>query len=425
MIIGDDDDNTGVAYRLAWNGGMQNYDNTSSFGDCNLGELSCGCISLYNETTGDVVLRNPTDEPSKYVGTYNVDAGYDMMFRKDMQSTVSWADTEFPSGVAMIGGDPIPVTTGKYRVEFDCISGEYTFVVDEDQTAMADYTGTPPTIDGDLSEFSLDYGQDAGNVTGEETPNNTMTWGTLWDENYLYIGVKVVDAVVEWNNEGSPWENDAVEMYIDGNHDEDGAYDADFDSQLIQDVNEATALWTKADGYPVTDFESIYTPTGDGYTVELKLGWADFGFHPGKGRSIGWSIGNNDSDNAAGRDYQTQWVGDANNWSDTKVLGDLELVGGPYFFGIGDVEFYNDFIDLYPNPATNSVYLRTSGDVFGDQVTIMVSDMSGRTSMMWTESLNSSQTTISMDVSQFARGMYFINIVGNDGQRAVKKLIVQ
>jgi len=55
---------------LAWNGGLENVSNTSSFGDLTFGELSCGCISVYNSTIGDVILRNPTDMPTNYVGTY-------------------------------------------------------------------------------------------------------------------------------------------------------------------------------------------------------------------------------------------------------------------------------------------------------------------------------------------------------------------
>ncbi len=88
ILIGDNDvlPGTGVEYTLAWNGGLQNYDNTSSFGDLVFGTLACGCISVYNETIGDVILRNPTDMPTTYVGTYDLDAAYDLSFQERLAS---------------------------------------------------------------------------------------------------------------------------------------------------------------------------------------------------------------------------------------------------------------------------------------------------------------------------------------------------
>ncbi len=71
-MVGDDDNGTGIEYTLAWNGDLQDYESTSAFGDLIFGTLSCGCISLYNETIGDVVLRSPTDMPTTYVATYEL-----------------------------------------------------------------------------------------------------------------------------------------------------------------------------------------------------------------------------------------------------------------------------------------------------------------------------------------------------------------
>ena len=36
--------------------------------------------------------------------------------------------------------------------------------------------------------------------------------------------------------------------------------------------------------------------TGLGYNVELRLGWDNFGFEPGRGRVMGWSLANDDND---------------------------------------------------------------------------------------------------------------------------------
>lgn len=427
ILIGDDDAGTGVEYTLAWNGGLQNYDGTSSFGDLLFGTLACGCISVYNETTGDVILRNPTDMPTTYVGTYNLDAAFDLVFRKDLQATVQWGSPSFPSGTAVLDGDPIPATTGRYRITFDCLTGVYTFTeeVAGVGVAYAERTESAPVIDGNLTEYSLDYTSDLV-VVGTVANNNTVTWGALWDSYNLYLGVEVVDGVVEGS--GNPWDNDAIEYYIDGNHDSDGAFDSDFDTQLIQDFFSNTApvdtvLWVKADGVPVTNYTAKWFATGTGYNVELRLGWDNFDFAPGKGRTIGFSLGNNDSDNGIGRDYQTVWYGTGNNWSNTADLGDLQLAGGPYF-GIYDVTYDNANVILYPNPTSGNVNLKLLDEVLGNEVTVYVSDMSGRIVLSQTQSVFGNNV-IQLRTNQLESGIYMVNILGTDGRKAIEKLIIQ
>lgn len=425
IIVGDGDSGTQVDYMMAWNGGMQNYAGTSSFGDLIFGTLSCGCISLYNDVIGDVVLQNPTDMPTTYVGTYNLFENQSLVFRKDMDNTVNWANDAFPSGTATLNGSAIPGTPGRYRISFNCLTGEYSFTDDPTPAqglALAEYIDTPPVIDGDLTEYNLSYGSDVL-VAGNGPNNNTVTWGARWDGSSLYLGVKVVDGTVE--GAGNPWDNDAIEMYIDGNHDSDGTYDGDFDTQLIMDALNLSTLWVKADGVPVTNYESIWVATDDGYIIEVRLGWDNFGFYPGKGRSLGWSLGNNDSDNGIGRDYQTVWYGTGNNWSNTGDLGDIQLAGGPYYIGIDEIRDYSTFVVLYPNPANANVYLRLAENVFNGQVTVMVTDISGRTIQNNRVNFSGASDQVLLNVDQYTPGIYFVNILGDDGTRAVKKLIVR
>ncbi len=428
LFYSDADGGDTVDYVLAWNGGLENISNTSSFGDLLFGSLSCGCISVYNSTIGDVVLRNPTDMPTYYVGTYEFFDSQDVVFRKDGQSTVEWGAADFPTGTAVVGGPMIPATADRYRISFDCLTGEYDFNADgtvpDEGIAYADYTETPPVIDGDVSEYTTTYGSDLL-VVGTGPVNNTVVWGARWDEFNLYIGAAVTDAVVEYT--GNPWDNDAIEMYIDGNNDKDGTYDADFDTQLIMDANPEDTLWIKADGVPITDFDAIWKDTDNGYNIELRLAWSNFSFSPGKGRVIGWSLGNNDSDNNTGRDYQTVWYGTGNNWSNTADLGDMQLAGGPYFFANSISEnkvLYNADIMLFPNPTNGYVNLKSIGDTFKGDVQVMVTDLQGRVVVQLQDSFRASGL-VQFNMSGLSRGVYFVNILSDDGKRAVKKLIVQ
>jgi len=305
------------------------------------------------------------------------------------------------------------------------VTGQYSFTTEAagDFVAYSDYTDTPVNIDGDLSEFTLSY--QASKVV-EGTYNNTVTWGSRWDKDNLYLGVKIVDASV--NAATDPWQSDAIEYYFDGNHDRDGAYDSDFDTQIIQMMTNPfvdTVLWLKADGVQFTNWTSKIVVTSDGFNVELRLGWDAFGFIPGKGRSIGFSLGNDDNDSGTGaRDAQSVWYGTANNWSNTADLGDLQLAGGPYTFGIADVVDYSNEIVLFPNPASGNVYLRMRTETFNGNVTLNITDITGRTVVNDQYNVGAGRM-IQLDASQFTSGVYFVTILGENGVKAVKKMIVQ
>jgi hypothetical protein len=430
IILSDDDTGTGVEYKMAWNGSLANYENTSSFGDLLFGVLACGDISIYSETIGDVGLRNPTEQPTTYVGTYNFDAAYDLVFRKDQQATVTWANDAFPTGTATLGGPQIPGAAGRYRITFDCLSGEYTFEdpgVPTEGIAYADYVTTAPVIDGDLSEYTLQYGSEII-AAGNGPNNNSVTWGAVWDETNLYLGVQVEDAVVEGS--GNPWDNDAIEYYFDGNNDKDGTYDGDFDTQLIQDFfsnsTVDTALWIKADGVQLTpdQWTAKWMATSNGYNVELRLSWSGFHFAPGRGRVMGFSMGNNDSDNGIGRDYQTVWYGTGNNWSNTGDLGDLQLQGGPYFYGFEEI-FYNASINLYPNPSSGNVYLQTITNDLNGNIKIYVTDITGKTVQLIEQRIDGINSIVTIGTEDLDPGLYIVTITTDTGKRAVKKLIVQ
>lgn len=405
----------GGDYFVAWNGGLQNLTSLGSLGDLTLGGLSCGNISLYSQATGDIVLRNPTDAPTTYVGTYKLGAAASLKFRKDKANIVTWGDAAFPEGTATLDGAAIAATTGKYRITFDCLSGDYTFAAVADETALAAYTATAPVIDGDISDYALDYASDLV-VVGTAANNNTVTWGAKWDANNIYIAAQVVDAVVE--GAGNPWDNDAIEMYIDGNHDEDGAYDGAFDTQLIMDFasnqNEegVDQLWVKADGYPATDFSSKWLATSNGYAIEVRLNTAEFGFSPASGRSIGFSIGNNDSDGGVGRDYQTAWVGTGDNWNNTAILGDLEMTGG-FITKVNTTSVANS-VNLFPNPTTGDVTVRFNDAFTG---TITVTNIAGQ--VVKVQTANGITEGI-IELSNLSAGMYMVKVEGNGSTNMIK-----
>jgi hypothetical protein len=413
---------------MVWNGGTGNAESTSSFGDLIFGTLKCGNISMYNETIGDVGMQTLTDAPNTYVATYMFEEDATVVFRKDNESTVSWGDAAFPAGTGTVGGDPIPVTAGRYRVSFGCLDGAYSFIEEavSDAVALANYAETAATIDGDLSEFSLDYGLDVGVVDGAGELNNTMAWGALWDGEYMYIGAQIEDAIVMGSTNLNPWQQDGVEMYIDGNHDSDGTYDGDFDTQIILSfaMTEGDPMWTKADGAPITedDFEAIFVLTDDGYNIEMKLKWSVFGFVPGNNRSVGFTIGINDTDaNATDREYQAAWQGDANNWNNTAVFGDLQLTGGP-LTSIRE-PLYNASVLAMPNPTNGYLRITTKDQVFVGNTELTISSIMGQTLMSRQAYFQGSYDQTEIDLGALSPGIYLLNMKSEEGKRAVMKIV--
>lgn len=423
VIIGDDDSYPDVDYKMAWNGSLENEYSTSGFGELIFGPPFYGTISMYNDVTGDVMLRNPTNQPETYVATYDFDDDFDVVFRKDKTDNFFWGATEFPSGTALLGGPAIPAVEGRYRITFDCRTGEYSFWDSPagENVAMAYYAEEAPVIDGQVDEYDLLYGCNILSAGGGPI-NNVVNWGARWDMGSLYIGVQVIDEALFGS--GNPWDNDAIEFYIDGNNDKDGPYDLDFDTQIIMDVLNQSVPWFKADGVPVTNYNAQWIYTGLGYNVEIRLGWANFDFEPGRGRVIGWSLGNNDNDLNAGRDYQAVWYGTGNNWSNTSDLGDLQLADGPYYTQISEKNILDNVL-IFPNPSDGAFSIMLIGNRSVENFRVTIFDISGRLIANETCSIIGEDDLVSLNLGNATPGLYIIHIYSDNGDHFVKKLIIQ
>ncbi len=406
--------------RYAWNGNLGNDASTGAFGDVSLGGLECGNISMYGASIGDVGLNTLTASPTTYVATFEFTSAEDIVFRKDNADVVSWGGGTTPSGTATLGGDAINVAAGRYMVSFDCSSLDYSFTDAPATTcvAISNYTGTAVTIDGDLAEYTLDQVMDL-TVDGAD-PNNTITWGTTWDNDNLYIAANVVDGTILTGGSVNPWEQDAVEVYIDGNHDADGDYDADKDVQLIiWDDAGATQVWDN--GGPAAGVEAVYATTADGFSVEIKMPLSNIGFVPGAGRTIGFTIGTNDADNVLGtRENQVAWCGTGGNFNNTSDFGDLQFAGGATST---KTPYINNEILVYPNPATEVINIQPLSNSFDNETNVRMFDLLGRT--LLTQKMNLQNGNAQINVSTIPTGVFFLELVTEDGKVAIKKIVIE
>jgi len=186
-------------------------------------------------------------------------------------------------------------------------------------TGTCPATVGPMSVDGTLSEKDWNLSQKVSrSVIG--TGNNTVTFGTLWDTKYLYVGVKVLDGSLR-KDSTHPWDDDSVEIYIDGGHNHSTAYDSN-DRQFNLSYNRTTLSELRGGTAGVLHG---WAAVSGGYTVELAVPWSNLGVAPKDGMTIGLDIGVNDDDNGGARDSQMMWNGTASNWQSASAFGDLTL----------------------------------------------------------------------------------------------------
>ncbi len=213
--------------------------------------------------------------------------------------------------------------------------------------------GTPPTVDGDLS----DWGTLAGSVTHEnaqfqsmpgawtgdptmDDANSSAQFALRWDLTNLYVAVHVTDDV-RGDHAGAvgylPYLDDAVELYLDGLHDRTMMY-GDDDHQFIV-TGDGTAEEYKNGGaigaVPPGDFAFMADVAGAGFSVEFRVPWSALGgIAATNGRVIGLDLLIDDDDTPARQElahFLTWWsmtsAGCSSPANCTGAFGAAELVG--------------------------------------------------------------------------------------------------
>lgn len=188
----------------------------------------------------------------------------------------------------------------------------------------AAFTSTAITVNGLLNESGWAINNSvAKTILG--SPNNTVQYGVRWNNAYLYVGARVMDANLSNDSPTLPWEDDALEVYIDANNNKGTSYDA-FDRQIVKAYN-SSSVWVNNNNTSGI-LHGTAAITG-GYSVEIAIPWSNLGITPSANLQIGFDVGSNDDDNGGNRESQLMWSGNGNNWTNTSAFGTLRLTGGP------------------------------------------------------------------------------------------------
>ena len=183
-------------------------------------------------------------------------------------------------------------------------------LTDAAEMALSGKTKEAVTIDGVLSEgiWADADSNDIAYLADATINNNISSFKTAWDDQNFYIGVTVVDGTVVTGDNGvisdKIYENDSIEVFIDGNNGK-STWDANDFHLFIQhdgtlDVSGGTSgPWGKTDGLDgKMDHKVVMTDSG--FVVEIAIAFEALGVTPGDGTVMGLGMTNNDNDSLTG-----------------------------------------------------------------------------------------------------------------------------
>lgn len=196
---------------------------------------------------------------------------------------------------------PIELTVTKLPDKNENIDVKYA-----DEEFMKNYK-----LDGNIGEWELPYTMNK--ILG--TPTNYARFGLRWDETYLYAAIDVEDDILS-DSASAVYRNDTVEIYLDGNNSKSAPYD-EFDKQYMYQ-------WGRKNT-GTTEYE--FAKTENGYSMEMKIPWANINTSAAAESLIGFDIDVCDNDGTDGtRKGVIIFKGDENNFKDTSKFATLRLV---------------------------------------------------------------------------------------------------
>jgi hypothetical protein len=208
------------------------------------------------------------------------------------------------------------------------------------QPVTADFLATPPTIDGDLSDWSGNIYSANQIVFGASSwtggPDCSATYSVGWDSANLYLAIRVTDdKFVQVSSGRLMYKGDGAEILFDSDLAGDFTtrrLSAD-DFQIGMSPGNFGSLPPSAYRWFPVSQESALTSaevkavkTDAGYNLEVRLPWAVFGISPVSNRHFGFALSISDDD-LAGTAVQQSMVSSVSTriLTDTTTWGTLVL----------------------------------------------------------------------------------------------------
>lgn len=216
-------------------------------------------------------------------------------------------------------------------------------------------TNTAPIIDQNVDAVWGEVGAiSINNVTiGGMPADFSASYKAMFDNTNLYVLVETSDNSKNNDSGANWWNDDVINIFIDGDNSKGTSYDNINDFQLAfrYDDNSTVLLGQssvqKTDGI---DFNIYSTPSG--YSLEVAIPWSTIGVSPEIGSQIGIDVVIEDDDNGGERDSQIAAHSTSeSNWSNPSLFGTA------YLTACGDVILPNAGPDQTLASGTTSTTL--------------------------------------------------------------------
>lgn len=181
--------------------------------------------------------------------------------------------------------------------------------------AVAVRLPTPPTIDGNLSEWDGVPATRSGTLvfaasTWDGTDDLEAGWQLAWDESFLYAAVTILDDIHAQNQTGNTlFRGDSLDMQFDTDRGGDfGPRLSPDDFQISLSPGDFAGLAPAAFRFQGTADDSMLDAPGGhsvqvaaqpqpgGYTLEAAIPWRDLNLVPSAGLEIGLALNASDND---------------------------------------------------------------------------------------------------------------------------------
>lgn len=246
----------------------------------------------------------------------------------------------------------------------------------------------------------------------------SATYKMNWDNTNIYFLVDVKDDTLKNDSGTAPWDDDAVEVFIDGKNEKTSTYDTN-DHQFLFRINDNTI-------YSYQNGASVGTPAGvvfsqgtlaGGYRMEIKISWAAIGIPlPSAGSLLGLDIHVDDDDNGGTRDSKKTWKDPTDNASkNPSLFGIIALdqnACDPLATGISN-SIEQSKIEIFPNPVTSSATLSIDATLGKYQISIY--NTVGQ--IVYSKLIDKTGTEkieVNIPINQLSPGMYLINVIGEN-----------
>lgn len=255
--------------------------------------------------------------------------------------------------------------------------------------------GNPESIWSNIQKHKIEI-VNLGSVDNDNDLSGS--WKALWDNENLYYLIEVIDDQESIDN-NTPWSDDAIELYIDGDNSKNTSYDNN-DYQLAFLRNDQTTIETGTNSAQnTTGIDHAFTNGTNSYTLEVSIPWSLFGVNPVTGYATGTDIHIVDDDNGDERDAKIAWADhDEIAWKNPSVFGTI------YLEGIVTSAFDLNTIDIYiaPNPATDNI-LVSANDVISN---LTITDMTGKQK----ECVKPGKYKTSINISNLPKGLFIMQV---------------